>query len=463
MKGFQRLLQALTLLPLFTQQTFAAKEVFAHFMHGLTASYNQDTWTADINAAKAAGIDGFALNIGPTDAWTETQLDNAYAVADKLGFKMLISFDQLCCGTWEVEHVSRLINKYKGRPSQFKVGDKPFVSTFEGTNFIEQWAQVRSQTGGIYLVPDWASLGPDGFKQHVGKVEGAFAWDAWSITPKQKDTNQDKLWKERLGPGKAYMMAVSPWFYTNLPQYNKNWMWKGDSLWYTRWEQVLDIMPDFVEIITWNDYGESHYISPIRGESIVAGANKYVDGMPHDGWRFILPYYIAAYKAGNRNVPVQEEGVAYWYRKTPMGACADGGTTCSPPGYPAQYKAAECSEDAVFVTSLATEPSDVEVSIGGAVVGTGKVGKGAGFFSANFGGKTGPVKVRLLRNGKEIAAGTGTSIDAQCNNGIINWNAWVGVARAGVPQKHRKLRLRDVPAKKAKRALTVPRRIHSFV
>ena len=74
------------------------------------------------------------------------------------------------------------------------------------------------------------------------------AWDAWSITPKQKDTNQDKLWKERLGPGKAYMMAVSPWFYTNLPQYTKNWMWKGDSLWYTRWEQVLDIMPDFVEV-----------------------------------------------------------------------------------------------------------------------------------------------------------------------------------------------------------------------
>ena len=139
----------------------------------MTASYNQDAWANDINAAKAAGIDGFALNIGPKDAWTEQQLDNAYAVADKLGFKMLISFDQLCCGMWEVEHVTRLINKYKGRQSQFKVGGKPFVSTFEGTNFIEQWAQVRSQTGGIYLVPDWASLGPDGFKQHVGKVEGA--------------------------------------------------------------------------------------------------------------------------------------------------------------------------------------------------------------------------------------------------------------------------------------------------
>jgi hypothetical protein len=24
--------------------------------------------------------------------------------------------------------------------------------------------------------------------------------------------------------GKAYMMPVSPWFYTNLPGYDKNWL-----------------------------------------------------------------------------------------------------------------------------------------------------------------------------------------------------------------------------------------------
>lgn len=31
--------------------------------------------------------------------------------------------------------------------------------------------------------------------------------------------------------GKPYMMPVSPWFYTNLPGYHKNWAWKGDNLW----------------------------------------------------------------------------------------------------------------------------------------------------------------------------------------------------------------------------------------
>lgn len=55
------------------------------------------------------------------------------------------------------------------------------------------------------------------------------------------------------------MMPVSPWFYTNLPQFNKNWLWRGDDLWYDRWEEVIFWQPDLVEIISWNDWGESHY------------------------------------------------------------------------------------------------------------------------------------------------------------------------------------------------------------
>lgn len=44
------------------------------------------------------------------------------------------------------------------------------------------------------------------------------------------------------------MMPVSPWFYTNLPQFGKNWNWDGDSLWFDRWEEVLDILPQYVEV-----------------------------------------------------------------------------------------------------------------------------------------------------------------------------------------------------------------------
>lgn len=63
-------------------------------------------------------------------------------------------------------------------------------------------------------------------------------------------------------------MGVSPYFYTgmryanpsygepttnrdtDLPQYNKNWYSSSDSLWYDRWKQALDILPEYIEIIT---------------------------------------------------------------------------------------------------------------------------------------------------------------------------------------------------------------------
>ena len=44
------------------------------------------------------------------------------------------------------------------------------------------------------------------------------------------------------------MMPVSPWFYTNLPQYKKNWVWRGDDMWHNRWQQVLKVQPQFVEV-----------------------------------------------------------------------------------------------------------------------------------------------------------------------------------------------------------------------
>ena len=95
------------------------------------------------------------------------------------------------------------------------------------------------------------------------------------------------------------MMPVSPWFYTNLPAYSKNWLWHSDSIWHYRWLQAISLAPTFIQIISWNDYGESHYIGPIRPSGVVSGA-WYVDSNhAHTGWTAFLPHYIAAYKAGS--------------------------------------------------------------------------------------------------------------------------------------------------------------------
>jgi glucan endo-1,3-alpha-glucosidase len=55
------------------------------------------------------------------------------------------------------------------------------------------------------------------------------------------------------------VLAVSPWQFKELGGGN-NWVEQSDTLWKYRWEQTLQVKPDIVEIVTWNDYGESHYI-----------------------------------------------------------------------------------------------------------------------------------------------------------------------------------------------------------
>lgn len=66
--------------------------------------------------------------------------------------------------------------------------------------------------------------------------------------------------------------------------YNKNWIYRSDDwLLAERWELLInnrDSIP-FVEIITWNDYGESHYVGPIEGDQ--PNSQAWVDGFDHQG------------------------------------------------------------------------------------------------------------------------------------------------------------------------------------
>lgn len=113
---------------------------------------------------------------------------------------------------------------------------------------------------------------------------------------------------------------------------DKNWLWRGDDLWFQRWQQAisLDRKPDYIQIISWNDFGESHYIGPLDDRQYEAFGRgrapyNYVEDMPHDGWRETLNYYISMYKEGS--ALLNEERLVSWFRIHKNGICSDGGTT----------------------------------------------------------------------------------------------------------------------------------------
>jgi hypothetical protein len=224
--------------------------------------------------------------------------------------------------------------------------------------------------------------------------------------------------------------------------FDKNWAWRGDDLWFDRWQQVLELAPEYVEIITWNDYGESHYIGPMHEDDLgifaVGDAPfNYAEGMPHDGWRAFLPYVIDLYKSGGKNASFDKEGVVSWYRLNPGSACMSGKTT---PGQLSVEGTNTTSprtlmQDRIFYSALLESAADVTVSIGGASktgswVDTPSGQKGLYHGSVPIDGMTGEVVVTLSRAGEQIAQMKGEAITTDCrkNHGYNNWNAWVGSA-----------------------------------
>jgi hypothetical protein len=236
------------------------------------------------------------------------------------------------------------------------------------------------------------------------------------------------------------MAPVSPGFYTNLPGYDKNWLWRGDSLWVDRWNQLIagEFQSEFIQIISWNDFGESHYIGPLDSRQYAAFGTEtgkapynYVLNKAHDAWRELLPYFITLWKTGTATIT--QEGVVLWYRQHPKSACSSGGTTGNTATQlQVEYAPSAMVQDEIYFAAPLGSAATVSVTIGGVavaatwnVVPSGGVGIHSG--SAPTGGRTGAVAIAISRNSANIVQMTGQPITTTCTNGLNNYNPIVGV------------------------------------
>lgn len=128
-------------------------------------------YDADMQRAKAYGIDAFALNIG-TDASADTQLQFAYDSAANNGMKVFISFDFNYFSTSDsatAQQIGLKIAKFGSLAGQLMIGSKIFASSFAGTGFDAD--TMRAAAGAeVYWAPNF-SAGSD-----VTKVDAALNW-----------------------------------------------------------------------------------------------------------------------------------------------------------------------------------------------------------------------------------------------------------------------------------------------
>jgi len=404
-------------------------QVWAHHMVGNTYSYSRADWETDIRAAQAAGIDGFALNVG-TEQWQRDQSAVAYAAAEGTGFKMFLSLDMTSLGCWSQADANNLVSytsQFAKSEAQAHHNGKVLVSTFSGSDcnfgvggsqgWQSQYVDVLKNQGvNIFFVPSIFS-DVSTFSSNTW-MDGELNWNsAWPVGDNSISTNTDERYMNALG-GKEYMAAVSPYFFTHFGQdtWNKNWIYKGDDwLYCTRWEQLI-AMRDRVqqlEILTWNDYGESSYIGPIHG-SLPRGSEVWTRGFDHQGLNILTQYYSTAFKTGQYPT-ITKDSLVMWSRPHAHDANA--------PDYIGKPTGWDWTDDNMYAVVLTTGPAQVTLTSGS---NTETFSVQGGLTKLKIANAPGGMSGKVVRNGQTVATVSGQGFDYTTSPSTYNYNYFVG-------------------------------------
>ncbi|KAJ9112555.1 hypothetical protein QFC19_000572 [Naganishia cerealis] len=411
----------------------ANHEVYAHHMVGNTYPYTQSNWATDIQLAKAASIDGFALNIG-SDWWQSARVTDAYEAAEAAGgFTMFLSLDMtsLSCSSYtDGISLANLVKAHASSSAQTKWNGKVLVSTFSGENCYfgqgsvnDGWnnafiAILKASGIDIFFVPSVFS-DPSTFSSATW-MDGELNWNGgWPMDGNDITTSSDTTYINALG-SKEYMAAVSPAFFTHFPVtgWNKNWIYRGDDWLYSkRWEDVIAMRDKvkMVEILTWNDYGEASYIGPVDG-ALPAGSEVWTNGFPHTAWLQMTKYYAQAFKTGSWPT-LSSDSIIVWARPHPKAATASNDATGRPSGW-------DRTDDNLYALVFATDSATVTLTAG---KNTQSYAVSKGVNKLKLSSSAGSITAKMVRNGKTVSSyDAGSAYTYTESPSTYNFNYFVG-------------------------------------
>jgi hypothetical protein len=395
----------------------AQRMVFAHYM--LTnQDYQADddptqerkiaAYEKEIQQAQSMGIDGFALNAG---GWLRETYYIRYsaqmfeaALRLHSGFKLMFSAD-MCCGN-RLDDVEDMMRRFAGNSRYqevyFRYHGLAVLTTFAGDKLgVDAWQQIRDDLVrgthpsmltepsalspasaapsnaplAIFLVPAffWGGEVPSrsavqqGFNEWKSVIDGSFYWGIAGVpglgrpldTTRSADSYSSVLYKG----GKLFMAPVCLQFWGSNA--NRYYEYRGAEGMRAMWMDAIRVShPEWVEIITWNDFIEGSYVSPIDDPNKYPNANFLTSsGIPlgtrdyfhsHDGAAALLPFFIRWYKTGTMP-PIKRDAVYFFYRTQPMNA--DAGKP------PVAHKYGPVA-DRIYITANLTAPADLRVTSG---------------------------------------------------------------------------------------------------
>ncbi|MCJ1230621.1 hypothetical protein MMC12_007295 [Toensbergia leucococca] len=332
--------------------------VFAHYM--LITRPPSGNYTNDIVLAQAAGIDAFAINYGGFDAvWSlqEQYLSEFYSAAEALSFKVFLSIDTT--SVTDPSMVVQLVNQYAGSPAQLTIDSAAMLSSFSTTPPNWNWQNdiLDQITTAVHLVP--GNIGTDAsslFSQ--APSSGIFPWVHPYLTATEEATLDVLFAAERTATGKKWMAPIAPWFFKRF-DVGDNWSQAQDAaIFVSRWQHLLQLQPDYIELVTWNDWGESSYLGPADTAESVPTA--YWDTLDHSAFLKMAAVFIKAYKAGETSVSIsaEDEDVFFFYRLQPATTLGSQDTL------PLPLDASSLSDN-VYIVSFLASPASIALTSGG--------------------------------------------------------------------------------------------------
>jgi hypothetical protein len=404
----------LALCPL---QSHGQRMVFAHYMV-TNQDYQGDTdptqerkiaaYEREMREAQAVGIDGFVLNVGgwlrePYYIRYTAQIFEA-ALRLNSGFKLMLSAD-MCCGN-TAEDIEDIMRRFAGNPRYAKVyfqqQGKSVLTTFAGDKIgTDGWQQIRtdlefgthpstsaepkalrpaSDPPGnaplqVFFVPALFFDGELPKKKNLDEavahwkaaLDGMVYWGIAGVPGSHGALDQlpsSRYYAEALHhAGKLYVAPVCLQFWG--ANANRYYEYSGATGMRAMWMDAIRVThPEWVEIITWNDFIEGTYISPIDDPNRYAGAN-FLDttGVPrgirgyfhsHAAATDLLKFYIAWYKTGIEPA-IEHDAVYFFYRTQPKAVDA---------GKPSVANKFGPVDDAIYITSNLTAAAELRVTSG---------------------------------------------------------------------------------------------------
>lgn len=352
------------------------KMVFAHYMVCCPAAGNRATvedFEREIRTAMSYGIDGFVLNLPDWKREPNYRelASRIVAAAEAMPpFKVFASFDDV-----SAEVSASMLVELSKSPAYLTVDGRPVVSTYSGVadwggKLIKQLAPSHIKP---FIVPNyqylshafWArNFAPptarflDQVYRDFPETDGYFVFgpDLGYITPPLDGAIVAE--RSRVA-NKVSMVGISP-YYRGLGINYRVFESGGFAGMAAQWTSAIEAGANWIELVTWNDWGESTYLAPYGGITDQNVWNYHWGPLlSHEAFLKASRYFIDWFKSSKRP-EIDHPSIYYFYRLHPKSAY---GIALPDTGEQGRPKGARDLVDGIYVTAFLPKPLTVNVTV----------------------------------------------------------------------------------------------------